>query len=622
MPVIKKRKKIPDHKPASTEDNFLDRQVSNSVFFLFTIIAVGLMVRIFALMNLETTIYADFLLWDERVYHNWAKEIAEGAFQSKSVYEFAPLPAYIMAAIYRLLSPDVFYIRLLSIVYGTLTCWLVYLTGRELTNRKIALLACAMACLYEPFIFYSIVPLKDALGLLLFSWMSYLLIKVIRPDDSAPRDKNTNMVLRVGLLGLAAGMLLNVRPNAIVLVPVIILLVLWYGYRDKLSWKHLFVFAAVYVVGLCAAVSPFVIRNYAVADKLALTTTQSGFNLFLGNNLDNPDPYYRPVPFAATSPFEQGIQFTIEASRRAGKKLTSSEASDYWTAETVRQAVSNPAAFAGKTGQKILVLFNNFEACDHYHIDFLSNFAKFFKIPFLNFWMIFPLAMLGILTRWKNKRARALTTVGLFYGATLIIFFTNGRYRLPMLAVMIPFAAAGIAQLYADVNKKSYSLFAKHAAICGVFLMVAFLPVRATDDVTAYYNTHAIILSSKGYHNEAMLYWEKSSEMNKPFSDFANLSLAGLSYRGGNIQEGNAYLSKIRDDSFAAAQKYQISGDLFAHGKNPDAAIAAYEKSLSINSGQRLPRRKLIDLYGIKDPQKAQKELQTLRYIESFYDLM
>ena len=616
---------MPNHKGGSTENYFLDNQIINSLFLLFIIIAVGLLVRIFALMNLDTTIYADYLLWDENIYHAWAKEISEGTFQSRSVYEFAPLQAYIMAIIYWIFSPNPFYARILSIIYGTLSCWIIYLIGKELANRKIAILSCIIACIYKPFIFYSIVPLKESLALLLFALMSYLLIKVISPDYSGQQNKNTNEtgnIIWIGVLGLIAGMLLNVRPNAIVLVPVTILLFLWYGYKDKLSFKHLSLFAALYVIGLSVAISPFVIRNYLAAGKFTLTTTQSGFNLYLGNNINNPDPYFRPVPFATTSPFEQGIQFTIEASRRVGKKLTSSEASDYWRAETIKQAAFNPLIFASKVGQKILVLFNNFEACDHYNIEFVSNFAKFFKIPFPNFWIIFPLSMLGMLTNWKNRRAKALIAIVSFYGATLIIFFTNGRYRLPMLAVMIPFAALGITQLYSDLNKKLYSLFAKHSAICGIFLIVAFLPVRATDDVTAYYNTHAIILSSKGYNNEAMLYWKKSSEMNKSFSAFANLSLADRYYRKGYIQEGNTYLDKIGDDSFAAAQKYKLLGNFFTDRGNPDAAITAYEKSLSINSGQKIPRKKLIDLYKIKDPQKAQKELQTLRYIESFYDLM
>jgi 4-amino-4-deoxy-L-arabinose transferase-like glycosyltransferase len=621
MAKVKKNKKINNSSKTPTENNNLDNNFIDSVFFLFIIIACGLIIRIFALMNLDTTIYTDFLLWDERIYHDWAKAIAEGAFQSKSVYEFAPLPAYIMAAIYRIFSPDVFYIRILNIICGTLTCFVVYLIGKELISRRVAILACIIACIYKPFIFYSIVPLKESLALLLFALMCYLLIKVISQSDSAPGGKNKDAFIRIGFLGIVAGLLLNVRPNAVVLVPVTILLVLWYGFRDKLSWKYLSIFAAVYLVGLSIAVSPFVIRNYAVAGKFSLTTTQSGFNLYLGNNVNNPDPYYRPVPFASSSPFEQGIQFTIEASKRVGKKLTSQEASDYWTKETIKQAVSNPAVFAGKVGQKILVLVNSFEACDHYDIEFLSDFAKFFKIPFPGFWIIFPLSMLGMLTGWRNRKTKALITILLFYSATLIIFFTNGRYRLPMMAVLIPFAASGIMQLYYDYSQKLYNLLTKHTAFCGIFLIVAFLPVRATDDTTAYYNTHAIILSSKGYNNEAILYWKKSSEMNKPFSDFANLSLAGRYYRRGFIQEGNAYLDKIQDDSFAAAQKYQLLGDFSAARKDPDAAIAAYEKSVFINSGQILTRKRLVNLYQDKDPQKAQEELETLRYIESFHDL-
>jgi hypothetical protein len=78
--------------------------------------------------------------------------------------------------------------------------------------------------------------------------------------------------------------------------------VLWYVGKDKLSWKNISVFAAVYVIGLAVAVSPFVIRNYIVAGKFALTTTQSGFNLYLGNNIQNPeDLFRRGIPISTES---------------------------------------------------------------------------------------------------------------------------------------------------------------------------------------------------------------------------------------------------------------------------------------------------------------------------------
>jgi len=68
---------------------------------------------------------------------------------------------------------------------------------------------------------------------------------------------------------------------------------------------------SVVLLGMIFTLSPFIMRNYLVAGKLALTTSQGGFNLYLRNSLGNPDPYYRPVPFATSSPFEQGIQLQV-----------------------------------------------------------------------------------------------------------------------------------------------------------------------------------------------------------------------------------------------------------------------------------------------------------------------
>ena len=80
------------------------------------------------------------------------------------------------------------------------------------------------------------------------------------------------------------------------------------------------------------------------------------------------------------------------------------------------------------------------------------------------------------------------------------------------------------------------------------------------------------------------------------------------------------YLDKIPDASFAAAHKYDLMGDVMMAQGQIDRAIAAYERSLDINSGQRGPRRKLVKLYWRVDREKALREFETLEYISSFYD--
>jgi 4-amino-4-deoxy-L-arabinose transferase-like glycosyltransferase len=585
--------------------------------WLAAILVLALILRLIALTSLMGTVYADFLLWDERVYHLIAEEIASGAFHSKAVYQFAPFPAYLMAFIYRLFSPDPFTIRILNILLGTIACWLVYLIGKTIANRRIGLLAALIACLYKPFIFYSIVPLKESLTVCLFAWTAYLLVSLVTESDRAtPAAAGRMRLCRIGLLGLAAGLLVNVRPNAVVLLPLLPLLML----RNDFPLKNMAVGLAVYLLGISCTVLPFMIRNYRVAGQFALTTTQSGSNFYLGNNLNNPDPYYRPVPFAVSSPFEQEIQFTIEASLRSGRRLSPSEASGYWSKEVIRMAAAQPIAFAGKLGLKTLVLFNRFEACDHYDIDFVGNYARFFKLPFLSFWVVLPFGIVGMGQRFTiYRKTRALAAVLGIYGLTLIAFFTNARYRLPMLTIIIPFAAAALYNMIPLFNEKRVRPMILFGAAVFAVAAVEFLPVRATDDVSAYYNTHAIILNAKGFKNEAIRYWQASSGMDRPFSAYADMALANIYYQRGDFPQGNRYLEKIPDSSFAAANKYDLMGDGWMTLKRTDLAVLAYEKSLAINSGQLAPRAKLIRIYEQTNPSKALKEKETLNYIESFY---
>lgn len=626
----KKRKQIIKSATTAAESaSFSDRY---SHMLVAAILLLALILRIAALIDLSGSVYSYFLLWDEKIYHEWAKKIAEGTFASTSVYEFSPLFAYIMAAIYKIASPDIFYVRVLNVLFGVLTCWFVYLIGKVFASRQVGLLACLVACLYKPFIFYSIVPLKDILGVCLFAMMVYFFLTVLDEmpgsDITITRSHKSTAIekwlpAKIGCLGLAAGFLINVRPNAVVILPCILLLILWYAYKDKIPLKKLSLIIVLYIAGLTAALSPFFIRNYLTAGKIALTTTQAGYNLYLGNNLRNPDPYYRPVPFASSSPFEQGTQFAIEASRRAGKKLSPQEASDYWIKEVINMAISEPAPFTWKLLQKTLVLFNQFEACDHYHIPFVSSFVTFFKLPFFGFWLILPLGMAGmIVSSFRQRAARALGVIFGLYGMTLIVFFTNGRYRLPLLVILIPFAVIGAMHLFSSLKEKLLRQAGITGAIMITFLFIEFLPVQATDDVTAYYNTHAIILDSKGFTNEAIMYWKTSSDMNKPYSAFANLSLAGKYFQRGDVPAGNMYLNKIPDDSFAAASKYELSGDVIVYKNQIPDAISAYKRSLEINPGQRRVVAKLIRLYRGTDPPQAIQEEERLKYISSFYDLM
>jgi 4-amino-4-deoxy-L-arabinose transferase-like glycosyltransferase len=148
---------------------------------LLVILALALLLRILALLGLKSGIYYDYLLWDERLYHLWATHIASGTFKSTSSFEFPPFPAYLFAIIYKMFEPNASYIRILNLALGVLTCCFMFLVGKEMSDQRAGLLSALIAALYQPFIFYSIVPLKTSLAVLLFAACSHLfLISLMR----------------------------------------------------------------------------------------------------------------------------------------------------------------------------------------------------------------------------------------------------------------------------------------------------------------------------------------------------------------------------------------------------------------------------------------------------------
>jgi len=569
---------------------FSDRypyQLLSSILFL------ALALRLMALLSLKESLYFDFLLWDERVYHAWAIRIMNGSSASLDVF------SDIIALIYKVFSQDIFHIRIFNIILGVVTCYLIYLIGKEMLNRKIGLFASLIAALYEPFIFYSIVPLKTTLSVFLFASTIYLLISVL----------NKRSIIKALMLGVVVILLYDVRPNFVFLIPLIPIFIIWNNYKERSLSKMIIVTFFIYIIGLSLSLAPFANKKYKTRDNSVATTSQIGLNLYLGNNLQNPDPYYRPASFAISSPVQQARQFNIEASRRMGKRLSASEASNYWIKEVFRTALEQPLAFTFKLLQKSLVLLNKFEAGDHYDVSFISRFVSFFKYPFLNFWIIMPLGVAGMVANVRRSRNLLFVSSTLFfYGLTLVVFFTNARYRLPIMVVLIPFTVMGVNNLISHIKNRDKKKIAIYMAIVAVFFIIEFLPVRGTGDMTAYYNTHAIILNSKGMQSEAIQYWEESSRINKSFSCFANLSLAGMYFSKGNILMANQYLDKIPDDSFAAASKYQLKGDIKMSEGKPEEAVAAYEKTLQINSGNRVARERMIKILWKIDKQRALHE--------------
>lgn len=526
---MRKRKRHEPRRPGipSEGERLLRWLGARPVIPLVAILLLAALVRTGVLLDWLESVYHDFLIFDESVYHLWAVRVLKGGDATFPVADVAPLPAYLMLAAYRLFSPQPLTMRILNLLLGVATCGVIYLIGRRLADHRTGLLAALLAALYKPFILYSVTLLKEATGVLLFAGVLVLLLRGMdRPSLCAGL-----------LLGAAAGLLVNVRQNMVVILPLLPLLLLWGG-GGKSGPRTRLGAAAGAVLGLALAVAPFALQQRAVSGEWGLTSV-GGFNLYLANHLDNPYPYYRPVRFASSVPSDQGVHFVIEASRREGRRLTPAEASRYWTREVLRTAWERPGAFALKLWRKTLTVFNRSEADDNYHIGFTSRFVPFLRLPFLAVWCVVPLGMAGmLLALGRSRQDRALAAIFGVYALSLVAFFSNARIRLPLLVILIPYAILGVSWCWAAVRERSPRRIGLYAGLVGLCAALAAFPVLGGDDLTSYYNTHALNLQRKGLAEEAARYWRDSAAMDRPYSAYAHLALARLAYEGGTRPAG------------------------------------------------------------------------------------
>lgn len=571
---------------------------------------LALIVRGLALYSMSQTEYFRTLIIDEQIYHTWAAELATGTYTSTSAYKTSPLPAYVVGFLYMVFHPDPVYFRLLNIGLGTVTCGVLYLLGKEMANRQVGLCSALLAALYQPFILYSIVPLKTALEVFLFSLTALLLARALTRNGS----------WGFLLLGLATGLLNATRENTIVFSVIILSLLLWTNLRSGEPLKRFASQGGTLIMGLLLALTPFMVRNYVTAGEPVLTTHQGGFNLYLGNQLDTMNPFYRPVTWASSNANELEIHFRIEASRRLGHLLSPGESERYWIQQAVDSALANPATFAAKQTYKLLALLNPAEAGDHYDIGFLSQFAKFFAFPFPSFGLIMPFGVAGLILKSTSSRAKlgvALLLIG--YALALLPFHINGRYRLPFAVVLLPFVFICIEHLIYCFHKRHLGRSAGCILLISLLGATELIPIPGANDRTAYLNIHAWVLLQAGKEKEAVAYWERSSSMDGTFSAFANLSLARHAFGQQTTDKALSYLSKISDDSFAAATKHEVLGDIWRRQGRTSEAFSEYERSLEINSGKLQVRRKLVEVLKEIDAERAVSESQLLNTISAIY---
>jgi tetratricopeptide (TPR) repeat protein len=198
------------------------------------------------------------------------------------------------------------------------------------------------------------------------------------------------------------------------------------------------------------------------------------------------------------------------------------------------------------------MVVNRFEVPDVESMRVYRDFSITLRViaPVWHFGILCPLAVWGMLVTRKRWRR-----ISLFYAFTLVMvaaivgFFILGRYREPLVPLLVLFAAGGIPVLIQMLRTRDWASYLTPIAGTLLSIVVCNLPI----------------------HDESML--NASSYMNAGVA-------AGMN---DDLRESIEYLWNAIDAEPELAEAYANLGRAYEQSNEPSKAIRCYQKALSLD---------------------------------------
>ncbi len=563
-----------------TESTTRDATVSNgrdlARWSLF-VFAVALAARALELWELSDLRYFDLKLGDGRVYHLWAQEIAAGDWVGDRVFYQAPLYPYFLAVVYRIGGESLLMLRLLQILLGAIGCALLVQAGWRLFSKPVGIVAGLGLALYPPALFADVSLQKSVLDLFFVCAMLAVLAELI--VRSEPKRLSF-----VGL-GLILGALVLTRENALVLALVLLawmLLRASHPMRERLAWAGLF------AGGMAVLLLPVAIRNYAVSGDFHLTTSQFGHNFYIGNN-PSADGTYAPLIYARGEPLIERDDAVRLAAEALGHEPTFAEVSDFYSGLAFDYIRSQPLDWVALLGRKAMLTINRVEAVDTQGHYAFAEHSRVLRATdwLLHFGLFVPLAVLGAWITWSMRgRLWPVYALAGAYAATLLLFYIFGRYRLPLVPILLLFAAAAVTGLPAFLRtggRKAVSGGLAATAVVAVMANWPLLDAAYMESVTRYNLGNE--LAGKGLLRHAIREYERAIELHAD-SALANNNLGVIQARQKRYGIAQRHFERALEIAPDYAEAHFNLARALVDSYEREAAIESFRRGLEIDSSR------------------------------------
>ncbi len=365
---------------------------------------------------------------DVEAYHEWALDILGGRALWVRVHEHAPLYPYFLALAYRLARGHLGWVRLLQLLLNLAAMLALWAALQQAGRRRLAALAAFLWALYLPGVYYSAALVSESLLPLWLCLGCFFLLHGLR-------RARLGRGRRTFLEWFAAGLFLGLGgiTHPLFLAPALLVPV-WLGFRVHWDRRRVLserpalrplLAAGLAGIGLSLGPAGVTLRNYLVSGRLVLVQARAGLNFYIGNHAGATG-----TPTAPPGP--------------AYRRLVEADARGRLLPRALGFIRRHPAAWLRLLLRKLLLTWNATEIPSGVDVPQARRRAPLMRVPFLNFALAGPLALLGLGFRRSRRGLGPFLAVLAGGSGALTLFVTSGRYRVGMLPAVLALAAAGL----------------------------------------------------------------------------------------------------------------------------------------------------------------------------------
>ncbi len=536
------------------------------------VVLLALTLRLVHVWQMRDTLFLTLLMGDSKGYDAWAQQIAAGDWMGREVFYQAPLYPYLLAAIFGVFGHDLLVARLVQAAIGAASCGLLGYAAARLFGHRVGVIAGVMLAVYPPAIFFDGLIQKSVLDVF-FLCLALALCAHIMTGGASMRQWIA--------VGVVMGALSLTRENALLLAAVI---ACW-AYRASGVRA-----VAVFAIGVMVMVAPVALRNYGVSGEWHLTTSQFGSNLYIGNN-PKSDGSYMSLREGRGSPEFERVDATQLAEKATARSLTPAEVSRYWTTQTLRYVQTQPGDWLRLLLRKMRLLVSRTEIIDTESQESHAEYSLVLRFlsPVWHFGVLLPIAVFGMFIAMPDRRRLwplyAMTAV---YAVSVVLFFVVARYRLPLVPLLMLFAAVTVERLASLVAHRRVPVNPRirwaPAAVAVVFVAVlaAWPAYSAADQLAITENNLGAALQEGGRPAEAIEHYRRAIAYRPGYAPaLANLGTALRAV--GRVDEAVAIYSQVLEhDSARATTHLNLGNALMTQGRMTEA-IAAFREALRLD---------------------------------------